>query len=222
MSARLSPARRPAARRSAGFTLLETIVTLVIVSMIVVVLMQALQQALGLRTRLLRHERATRTASLQEQWFRDSIGAAIADLPDALGQADGSSTSLTLVTAAPLSAPGLARVTWSLRSVEGGYALDYAEAGGTPLTVLPGPLQHATLDYLDADDHWSREWKVKPVAEGQAAANEMVAVELPDQLPRMVRLQADTTGGRLLWLVPIVAAPRPPGILRPEEYGLGL
>jgi prepilin-type N-terminal cleavage/methylation domain-containing protein len=213
--------RQPTAmRRSAGFTLLETIVTLVIVSLIVVVLMQALQQALGLRTRLLRHERETRTATLQEQWFRDSVAAAVADLPDALGQADGSATSLTLVSAAPLSAPGIARVDWSLRPVDGGYALDYAEAGGAPITVLPGPLAHAAFDYLDDEGHWSGEWKVQP-EDVQAPVNDMAPVELPPQLPRMVRLQADTAGGHLLWLVPIVAEPRPPAILRPEEFGLG-
>jgi prepilin-type N-terminal cleavage/methylation domain-containing protein len=209
-------------RRNAGFTLLETIVTLVIVSLIVVVLMQALQQALGLRTRLLRHERGTRTATLQEQWFRDSVAAAVADLPDALGQADGSATSLTLVSAAPLSAPGIARVGWSLRPVAGGYALDYAEAGGAPVTVLPGPLADAAFDYLDQDGHWLREWKVKPAEPAPAPADDMVRVEPPPQLPRMVRLQADTADGHLLWLVPIVAEPRPPAILRPEQFGLGL
>jgi hypothetical protein len=38
----------------------------------------------------------------------------------------------------------------------------------------------------------------------------------------MVRLQAETADGHLLWLVPIVAEPRPPAILRPEQFGLGL
>lgn len=208
---------------NAGFTLLETIVTLVVVSMIVVVLMQALQQALGLRTRLLRHEREVRTAVLQEQWFRDSVASAVADLPDALGVMDGSADSVSLVTAAPLSGPGVAKVHWSLRPVRGGVSLEYDEAGAAPITVLPGPLRVAAFDYLDADGEWLREWKVPEVAAAAASANEMVPMEVPDQMPRMVRLQATTDAGdTLLWLVPIKAKPRPPQILRPEEYGLGL
>lgn len=213
---------RPASRTSAGFTLLETIVTLVIVSMIVVVLMQALQQALGLRMRLLRHERETRTAVLEEQWFRDSVASAIADLPDALGSMEGTPAAVALVSAAPLSGPGMARVRWSLRRVDGGFALDYAEAGGTPMTILPGPMTDASFAYLDADGRWLREWKVEPKQEQVSPANEMAPPREPDLLPRMVRLQATTSSGQLFWLVPIAAEPRPQAMLRPEEFGLGL
>lgn len=205
-----------------GFTLLETIVTLVVVSLIVVVLMQALQQSLGLRTRLLRHEREVRTAVLQEQWFRESIGSAIADLPDALGSMEGSASDVALVSAAPLTGPGLARVRWSLRPVAGGFALDYSEGGGDPLAIVSGPLAGAKFDYLGSDGRWLPEWKVPELPEA-AAANEMVPKEIPEQLPRIVRLQATTaSGAQLLWLVPLQAEPRPPKILRPEEYGLGL
>lgn len=203
--------------------MLETIVTLVIVSMIVVVLMQALQQALGLRTRLLRHEREVRAAVLQEQWFRESVGSAIADLPDALGAMEGDAVGVSLVSAAPLSGPGLAHLRWSLQPVRGGVALEYSEAGGEPMTILEGPLTNASFDYLDGDGRWLHEWKVAPVAESGAGANEMVPPELPDQLPRMVRLHATTpSGADLMWLVAIAASPRPPSVLRPEEYGLGL
>lgn len=214
-------ADRPAG--SAGFTLLETIVTLVVVSMIVVVLMQALQQALGLRTRLLRHEREVRSEVLQEQWFRDSIAAAMADLPDGLGVMEGGADAVSLVSAAPLSGPGLVKVRWSLRPVAGGVALEYAEAAATPMTVLPGPLVAASFDYLDAEGQWLKEWKVPEASPPAAGANEMVPAEVPDQMPRMVRLRATTaTGEALLWLVPLAAEPRPPRILRPEEFGLGL
>jgi prepilin-type N-terminal cleavage/methylation domain-containing protein len=214
--------RRQRANANAGFTLLETIVTLVVVSLIVVVLMQALQQALSLRTRLLRHERETRTAVLQEQWFRDSVASTIADLPDALGVMQGSADAVSLVTAAPLAGPGLARVTWSLRPVQGGYALDYAESGGTPTTILPGPLADAAFDYMDAGGNWLHEWKVVPKGELPPASNEMAPPQEPDQLPRMLRLQATTATGHLLWLVPIVAVPHPPQLLRPEEIGIGI
>lgn len=213
----------PARLSSGGFTLLETIVTLVIVSMIVVVLMQALQQSLGLRTRLLRHEREVRAAVLQEQWFRESVGSAIADLPDALGAMDGNARGLSLVSAAPLSGPGLSKLYWSLQPVPGGVALAYSEAGGKPMTILAGPLTDAAFDYLDGEGRWLQEWKVPPVAETAAGANEMLPREVPDQLPRMVRLHATTpSGNELMWLVAIAASPRPPRVLRPEEYGLGL
>lgn len=214
---------RAGSRRGAagGFTLLETIVTLVIVSMIVVVLMQALQQSLGLRTRLLRHERAVRTAVLEEQWFRDSVRSAIADLPDAMGVMNGTPDTITLVSAAPLSGPGLASVRWSLRPVDGGYALDYAEAGADAMTILPGPLVDAAFEYLDGKGAWLDEWKVDTNAPS-TPANEMAPAVAPDQLPRMVRLRATTTSGRMLWLVPIAAEPRPPRALRPEEFGVAL
>lgn len=197
-------------RGAAGFTLLETIVTLVVVSLIVVVLMQALQQALDLRTRLLRHERGTRMASLQEQWFRDSVSAAIADLPDAMGRMEGSATAFELVSAAPLSGNGLGRIRWALPKVDGGQALAYGDQGWRDLPVIRGPLQDASFAYLDAQGQWHDEWKP-----GDAPGAD-------DGLPRMIRLQAATTTGPLTWLVPILATPQLPLSLRPEALGVGL
>lgn len=197
----------PAARRSqGGFTLLETIVTLVIVSLIVVVLMQALQQSLGLRTRVLRFERGTRMATLQEQWFRDSVASAIVDLPDALGTMQGDGDALALVTAAPLQGDGPARVGWSLRPEGDAQALVYEAAGGTPIRVVGG-LRDAAFSYLDADARWRPAWR-------QEAGK--------PPFPRMVRLAATTSTGQLLWLVPIAVDGREPRILRPEAIGLGL
>lgn len=199
-----------------GFTLLETIVTLVVVSLIVVVLMQALQQALGLRTRLLRHERDTRMSALQEEWFRDSVSAAVADLPDALGRMEGTPASVELVSAAPLSGSGLDRIRWTLQPVEGGYALEYGDREVRALPVVRGPLQDAAFSYMDADGQWHDEW-----SPGDAATRGDPATSVGADLPRMVRLQASTGTGELLWLVPVPAQPSPPAMLRLEEVGVG-
>jgi prepilin-type N-terminal cleavage/methylation domain-containing protein len=98
--------RRPAR----GFTLLEALVTLVIVSLLVAALMQALTQTLAMRSALIRHQRATREAALQEMWFRDTLAGAVADLDDAYGPLRGEARAVTVPTLSPLSAHGLARV----------------------------------------------------------------------------------------------------------------
>lgn len=193
--------------RQSGFTLLETIVTLVVVSLIVTVLMQALQQSLSLRTRLLRHERATRMAGLQEQWFRDTVSGAIADLPDGFGRMSGTEQSMELVTPSPLGGGGMVRVHWTLEPVADGYALDYDEPGSEPVDVIRGPLHDATFAYMDGAGEWQPDWKPDD--------------DSLEVLPRMVRLQATTASGELLWLVPVFTAPWKPVNLRPEEqFGL--
>jgi prepilin-type N-terminal cleavage/methylation domain-containing protein len=196
------PERR---RVQGGFTLLETIVTLVIVSLIVVVLMQALQQALGLRTRLLRFERETRMATLQESWFRDSVSSAMADLPDAFGPMRGGEDEVSMISAAPLEGAGPARIGWALRRDGNLQALVYTATGTDPLQVVRG-LRDASFSYLDASGRWQRTWKQDEDA----------------PLPRMVRLQATTATGELLWLVPIAADGRAKRVLRPEEIAVGL
>ena len=212
------------ARRAAtgGFTLLETLVALVVVSMIVVVLMQALQQALALRARLLRYEAHARTSVLQEAWFRDTVRAAIPDIPEAIGSPEGTLGGFAFVTAAPLTGEGLAWVSWSLVRVDGGFALDYASDDGTRLRILEGPLRAPAFAYMDDTGAWHEAWNqdialpdhaALPVREGEPPP--------PVPLPRMVRLHAITTDGELTWLVPVVAEPLPPERLRPEDYGLG-
>lgn len=209
-------------RAASGFTLLETIVTMVIVSLIVVVLMQALQQSLGLRTRLLRHERETRMAALQEQWFRDSVSSAVADLPDALGRMDGDGKAFELVSASPLSGRGLGRIRWALQPVEGGFALVYGDQEWHDLQVIRGPLRDASFAYLDAQGRWRDEWKPGDDAPRAGDEAEAVAAAGGNDLPRMVRLQAETTTGELVWLVAIIAKPQPQDFLRPEEIGVGI
>lgn len=199
-----------------GFTLLEAIVTLVIASLIVVVLMQALQQSLGLRTRLLRHERETRMAGLQEQWFRDTVAATVHDLPDALGVFRGDGEGFELVSASPLGGQGIARIRWAFAPVEGGVALVYGDPRRESLTVVAGPLRDARFEYLDASAGWVPEWTApEPAADASPE-------DSPVLLPRMVRMEATSVAGDILWLAPIPADPRKTTLLRPEEAFLGL
>ncbi len=209
-------------RRAAGFTLLETLVTLVIVSMIVVVLMQALRHSLALRTRILQHGQAARMDALQEQWFRDTVHGALADLPDGLGAMNGGPAGLELVSAAPLSGAGVAKIRWSLREGEAGMALFYDDARWQDLVVLPGPLRDARFEYLGADGTWQAEWTQPPVAAVLPFDDPGVTPPPIDSLPRMVRLTATTATGELAWLVPIPAHVQPPPMLRIEESGFGL
>ena len=196
-------------RRHQGFSLLEAIVTLVIVALIVTLLMQALGQSLDLRERLLRHQRLATVGALQEQWFRDTVSSAMADLGDGMGRMTGSADTLELVTSGPLGDGGLQRVKWWLEPTDdGGHALHYADATFPDLVVVAGPLRDARFAYSEGGPEWSERWEPEATA--------------VDVLPRMVRLQATTTTGGLDWLVPIAANPRVPGFLRPQDAASGL
>ncbi|MFZ5657242.1 MAG: prepilin-type N-terminal cleavage/methylation domain-containing protein [Pseudomonadota bacterium] len=185
-----------------GFTLLEALVTLVIVSLIVATLMQALTQALSMRTALVRYQRETREAALQAMWFRDSVAGAVADLADAYGPLRGDAQRVSMPTLAPLGGRGLQRAEWRLEPVDGGGALVYRDARTGMIVVLAGPLREAAFAYLDADGEWRDTWDPEPE---------------DDALPRAVRLRASGPAREIDWIVPIIAAPRPPALLRPEE-----
>lgn len=188
-------------RRAGGFSLLEAIVTLVIVAMVVTVLMQALAQSLDMRERLLRHQRQSRTAALQEQWFREAVSSAVSDLPDALGRMAGSPARIEVLTPVPLVGTGLVRVHWEVVDMEGGQGLAYSGPGWSGI-VVPPPLQDAHFSYLSQAGEWQQEWAPADDAE--------------EVLPRMVRFQALTQRGALSWLVPVRAEPTPPRLLRPD------
>ncbi|MFN3842954.1 MAG: type II secretion system protein J [Rehaibacterium terrae] len=201
----MKPARHIGARRGlGGFTLLEALVTLVIVSLIATLLMQSLAHALGLRERLLRHQAAASIAALQEQWFRDSIAAALPDLPDALGVMRGDGDSVELITADPLGPRGLAQARWQLVRGADGVRLGYRDDRLGEIIVIDTPLREASFSYLDAAGNWHRSW---PPDRQQ-----------DEVLPRLLRLQADTRGGPLVWMVPVLADPRPAEFLRPEDF----
>lgn len=187
-----------------GFTLLEALVTLVIVSLIATLLMQSLSYALDLRERLLRHQAAASVAALQEQWFRDTLAAALPDLPDALGVLRGDRDSVELITADPLGPRSLARVRWQLVPGADGVRLVYRDDRLGEIAVIDTPLREASFSYLDAAGHWHGNWPPER--------------QQDEVLPRLLRLQAETLAGPLVWMVPVLADPRPAEFLRPEDF----
>lgn len=195
-------------RAVGGFTLLEVLVSMIIMALLVTLLTQTLQQSLRMRERMQQHQRSTRVEALQEQWFRDTVGSTVADLPDALGVMWGDAESIELLTAAPLDGMGLQRIRWSLESVEGGHALHYSGGSWDDMVVIRGPLRDARFHYLEEENQWATEWQP---GGGDAFA-----------LPRAVRFEADTDAGRLIWLVPIVVERQIPEFMRLKELGLGL
>lgn len=190
--------------RQHGFTLLEAIVTLAIVALISALLMQSLTHALSLRERLLRHQAGARIGALQEQWFRESVAAAVPDLPDAIGVMRGDADGVELVTADPLGPRGLEQVRWRLARSGDGIRLTYSDSRLGDIPVIDSPLRDAAFSYLDAAGNWHRAWPPER--------------QQDEVLPRLLRLEADTATGRLLWMVPVLAYPRPAEFLRPEEF----
>ena len=194
-------------RRQRGFTLLETVVTLVVVSMLVAMLMQALNHALSLRTRIARVQAEARTDLLQEAWFREAVATAQADLEDAMGSMQGSSTELAYATPMPLVANGMSRVRWWLQREGDGLALHYSDPATPDLTIVRGPLQEASFAYLDHEGQWHEQWNPAP--------------DDRQRLPRLVRFQASTGKGELFWLVPLLADPIPADMMRPDQFMSG-
>ena len=188
-----------------GFTLLETLVTLVIVSLIVSVLMQALGQALSMRERILRYQREARAAGLQQQWFRESISGAIADVPEALGAISGRRDRVEFASASPLGGPGLQKVRWSLEAENGGVALHYVDDITGDIVVVRGPLRDASFDYMDAQGAWRSEWTPGP--------------EAHEVMPRLVRLRARGETTDIEWLAPVTVDPAPPPLVKVELTG---
>lgn len=190
--------------RCGGFTLLETVVTLVIVSMLVAMLMQALGHSLNVRARLLRVQGESRTELLQEAWFRETVGAAQADLEDAMGGMEGEPDSLAYASTMPLASHGMARVRWWVQADGArGASLHYSDPDARDVVVVPGPLQDAGFAYMDHAGAWHDEWKPAP--------------EATERLPRLIRFEARTAKGRLYWLVPLLVDPIPQERMHPDE-----
>ncbi len=192
--------------------------TLVIVSLIVTVLMQALAQTLDMRQRLLRHQSVVRMASLEEQWFRDSVASAIADLADARGAFTGTASSLEFVSAGPLGGQGIARVGWAIVETGGRARLVYTDPSMPDLAIIEGGLARGRFEYLDGRGEWTSQWPAGNAAsrnareQGDRPAREAV-------LPRMVRLTAETPSGSIHWSVAIDASPFLRENLRPDGPG---
>jgi len=191
---------------SKGFSLLEALVTLVIIALVVALLMQGLLQVLAMRTRLAAHDTRVTAALLHERWFRDSVGAAVADVAQGIAPFRGDASSVRMLSAAPLLDDGLVPVEWRIERSADGVALIYAQ-GERELTVLAEGLVDAGFDYLGSDGGWHEQW---PLDAATAAA---VPASTPP-LPRALRLRVELRDGRRIeWWAGITASPRLPPLL---------
>lgn len=213
-------ARAPMAgfRAPKGFSLLEALVTLVIIALVVALLMQGLLQVLAMRARLADHDTRVTAALLHERWFRDSIGAAVADVPSGPAPFRGDEARARLLSASPLLGDGLVPVEWRVARDAEGVALVYAQ-GERELAVLSEGLVDARFDYLGSDGEWHEQW---PLGVDRADAGALSGVDAAsasvEALPRVLRLRAEMRDGeRIEWWVGIAADPRLPLLLRQAE-----
>lgn len=181
-----------------GFSLLEAMVTLVVIALVATLLMQSLVHVLGMRERVLRHERDARVAALHERWFRDTVAAAAADRPGEVPAFRGDATAMEFLCLDALRSGTAARVGWRLAEAERGEQLVYAE-GGADWPLASANLEDAVFAYLDAAGRWHDAW---PVPEQPA-----------EILPRAVRLGWRTDQGERLWWAQVGAAPGLPPAL---------
>ena len=178
--------------RSRGFSLLEAMVTLVIVAMVMALLMQSLTYVIGLRERILRHEADARTSTLHEQWFRESVSAALGDARDGAQPFAGSAEGFSMLGADALRSGAGGVLAWRIVDAPGRRQLEYVEEGGA-VVVLADGLEEGRFEYRDLAGRWHETWPV----EG-----------LPDEhLPRAVRLSARRGDAPWEWWVAIPAAP---------------
>lgn len=191
-----------------GFSLLEALVTLVILSLVATVLMQSLVHVLGVRERVLRNERESRAAVLQEAWFRESIGAALADVPQGGQPLRGDGKRLTFLSLDTLEGGAFAEVRWMLVPDERGLALEH-HVGARRWTLLTGLPEDTEFRYLDARGAWTDVWPMPAdAADGPARA---------ESLPRVVSLAATDADGAFAWAAAVGASPGLPMALETSE-----
>jgi len=196
--------------KNRGFTVLEALVSMVIVSMVVVLLMQSLSQVLGLRERVLRSEREARIAALQEHWFRDSLTAAMADIPEGIAPFSGNVRAVRFLSLDPIDGGYFAVVEWRILDAAGGLELAYHRDGdAAPVVVLRG-LSRAAFRYQDREGRWSDAWPPAPAVPDPSEV-------ATDALPRAVELVMPDDSGSRVWRVGIGAGPALPLPIRVRE-----
>lgn len=177
--------------KARGFTLLEAMVTLVIIALVATLLMQSLVHVLGMRERVLQHERDARVAALHERWFRDTVAAAAADRPGDVPAFRGDAAAMEFLCLDALRSGAAARVGWRLIDADRGQQVAYAE-GSAVWPLASAGLEDAAFAYLDKAGRWHDAW---PVPEQPA-----------EILPRAVRLGWRTEEGARLWWASVGAA----------------
>lgn len=191
-----------------GFSLLEALVTLVILSLVATVLMQSLVHVLGVRERVLRNERESRAAVLQQAWFRESIGAALADLPQGGQPLRGDGKHLAFLSLDTLDGGAFAEVRWILVPDGRGLALEH-HIGASRWTLLKGLPDDTEFRYLDARGQWTGIW---PMPSDRADGRNP-----PQSLPRVVALASADAESAFTWAAAIGASPGLPMALETAE-----
>lgn len=191
-----------------GFSLLEAMVTLVVIALVATLLMQSLVHVLGMRERVLRHERDGRVAALHERWFRDSIAAAAADRPGDLPAFRGDASAMEFLSLDALRSGTASRVAWRFVDTDRGRQLIYAESAGE-WPLASGAVDDGVFSYLDASGRWHDVW---PVPEQPA-----------EILPRAVRLVGREGPRERVWWAQVGPAPGlPPALANRLEQADGM
>jgi general secretion pathway protein J len=192
---------RTAARRGAGFTLLEMLVVLVLVGLVSGIVFEALHQVFLLQSRFGTVLNDAREGAMLADWFRASVEALLPDHPDGKHRFAGGATRMAGLTAQPVSADfgAASEFSWEIvRTPEGGSVLRYAAAGARQ-EVLSWSGSAGRFVYLDANggehDTWPPAMKDAP------------------QLPNAVRLEAERQGEPFY----IVATPKSPPAPWPRQ-----
>ena len=121
-----------------------------------------------------------------------------------MGGMEGGPDQLSYATPMPLVANGMSRVRWWLVREGGGTSLHYSDPAAPDLVLVRGPLREASFAYLDHEGNWHDSWEPAP--------------EDRQRLPKLVRFEAETSKGRLYWLVPLLSDPIPMDMMRPDLF----
>jgi general secretion pathway protein J len=180
--------------------LLETLVVLVLVAIIASILVDGTSRIGDVRQRLATRVEAAGERAMRIGWFRQSIEAAMPDLPDGDGIFRGDAQALTLRSAMPLRGRAPTTVHW--RVVEAAprlYRLETREADGDWVETLSWRDVPGRFAFLDPAGGAHATW---PDAEGAS------------QLPAAILLQTGVDG-RTMTTVASVAGARnvPPHLL---------
>lgn len=196
--------------KSPGFTLLEVLVTMVIISMIAILLMQSLSQVLGLRERVLRSESEARIAALQEHWFRDSLSAAMADLPEGVAPFSGNSRAVRFLGLDPMLGGYFAVIEWQILDAAEGLELAYRQNSQPEAVVVLRGLTQAELRYQNREGRWFDTWPPRPLETGSPPPSS-------EALPRAIELVMSDDRQNRVWRVGVAAGPELPLPIRVRE-----
>jgi hypothetical protein len=179
-------------------TLVEVLITLILLAMVAAVVLGSLRQVIEARTRLRPYLDRSEETTLVASWFRQTIGALIADYDDGQHRFAGTAADISGLTTAPLIGPPGTPTAfrWSLKYDVGGEVtvLEYGERPSETMQIVRWAGHYGTFSYYGEDRKWHPTWPPLDADQSESIA----------QLPRLVRLSGVPSD-----LVPMtVAAPR--------------